>query len=195
MKYNTDNFMTVPDNKRSIQSVLIHRPMQREFTFVMLGIMMTAAVAVGILIHFTLGAFMEDAPATISKTTLERMVYDANSQLVVTSILIIFLAVVATGLFGIFFLHRVAGPVYRMRQVLKRMGSGEIPSGDVRLRKRDFFKETAEELNRVIVLLRDFDNTASKILSQLPKGALPSDLTSKLEEIHKIVAELKKASG
>ncbi|MBI1977656.1 MAG: hypothetical protein HYS55_02775 [Candidatus Omnitrophica bacterium] len=187
--------MTAQDNKRSIQSVLINRPMQREFTFVMLGIMMTAAVAVGMLINFTLGGFMQDAPATISKTTLERMVYDANSQLVVTSILVIFLAVVATGLFGIFFLHRVAGPVYRMRQVLKRMGSGEIPSGEVHLRRRDFFKETAEELNRVISLLREFDSTATKILDQLPKGSLPSDLTSKLEEIHKIVSELKKASG
>ena len=83
-------------NKRSIQSVLIHRPMQREFTFVMLGIMMTAAFAVGMVINLTLGALTENAPITISRTTLERMIYDVNSQLVVSSILIIFLAVIAS---------------------------------------------------------------------------------------------------
>ena len=182
--------------KRSVQSVLIHRPMQREFTFVMLAIMMTAATAVGIVIHKTLSTLTEDAPATISRTTLERMIYDANSQLVVTSILIIFLAVIATGLFGIFFLHRVAGPVYRMGQVLKRMGGGEIPN-EVQLRRRDFFKETAEELNRVIHLLREFDDkskTVDQLLTQIPKNALSPDVSSKIDNIHKTLSQLRKTS-
>lgn len=141
-------------SKRSIQNILINRPLQREFTLVMLAIMMTAAFAVGMTINFTLSSLTEDAPATISRTALERMIFDANSQLVVSSILIIFLAVVATGFFGVFFLHRVAGPVYRFGQVLKRISSGEIPN-EVRLRRRDFFKETAEELNKVIQLIKE----------------------------------------
>jgi methyl-accepting chemotaxis protein len=181
--------------KRSIQSVLIHRPMQREFTFVMLGIMMTAAVAVGMVIHQTLSQLTEDAPATITRTTLERMVYDANSQLVVTSILIIFLAVIATGLFGVFFLHRVAGPVYRMGQVLKRMGGGEIPS-EVHLRQKDFFKETAEELNKVIQLLRELDDkskTIDQLLTQIPKNSLSRDMEAKIDNIHKTIMQLRKS--
>lgn len=185
----------VKQNKRSIQSVLIHRPMQREFTFVMLGIMMTAAFAVGMVINLTLGDLTENAPVTITRTTLERMIYDANSQLVVSSILIIFLAVIATGLFGVFFLHRVAGPVYRMGQVLKRMGGGEIPS-EVQLRKRDFFKETAEELNRVIQLLRELDDkskTIDQLLDQIPKGSLPSDTIVKIDSIHKTISQLRKS--
>ncbi len=180
--------------KRSIQSVLINRPLQREFTLVMLGIMMSAAFAVGIVINFTLGSLTENAPSTISRITLERLIYEANSQLVVSSILIIFIAVIATGFFGVFFLHRVAGPVHRFRQVLKKMGSGEIP-GEVQLRKRDFFKETADELNRVIHLLRELDTTSQKIdhvLSQLPKDSLPSDLNSKIREIHTTLSHLRK---
>ena len=180
--------------KRSIQSVLINRPLQREFTLVMLGIMMSAAFAVGMIINFTLGALTENVPTTISRTTLERMVFDANSQLVVSSILIIFIAVIATGFFGVFFLHRVAGPVYRFRQVLQKMGSGEIP-GEVQLRKRDFFKETADELNRVIGLLRELDSTSQKmdiVLDQLPKDSLPADLKSKIRDIHTSLSHLRK---
>lgn len=180
--------------KRSIQSVLINRPLQREFTLVMLAIMMSAAFAVGMVINFTLGNLTENAPTTISRLTLERMVFDANSQLVVSSILIIFIAVIATGFFGVFFLHRVAGPVYRFRQVLKKMGSGEIP-GNVQLRKKDFFKETADELNRVIQLLREFDHTSQKIdqvLTQLPKESLPADLSNKIRDIHNSLAHLRK---
>ncbi len=180
--------------KRSIQSVLINRPLQREFTLVMLAIMMSAAFAVGMVINFTLGSLTENAPTTISRLTLERLVFDANSQLVVSSILIIFIAVIATGFFGVFFLHRVAGPVHRFRQVLKKMGSGEIP-GEVQLRKKDFFKETADELNRVIQLLRELDITSQKIdrvLTQLPKDALPADLNSKIRDIHATLAHLRK---
>ena len=182
-------------DKRSIQNVLINRPLQREFTLVMLAIMMTAAFSVGMVINLTLSGLTENAPITISRTTLERMILDANSQLVVSSILIIFLAVIATGFFGVFFLHRVAGPVYRFRQVLKRMGSGEIP-GDVQLRRRDFFKETADELNRVIHLLREFEKTSQKIdtlLTQIPKEALPQGASTKLDEIQNTLSRLRKS--
>ncbi len=183
-------------DKRSLQNVLINRPLQREFTLVLLAIMMSAAFAIGIVINFTLGSLTENAPNIISRLTLERMVFDVNSQLVVSSILIIFIAVIASGFFGVFFLHRVAGPVHRFRQVLKKMGSGEIP-GDVQLRKRDFFKETADELNRVIQLLREMDNTAQKInqvLTQLPKDALPPDLSNKIQDINTTLSHLRKLS-
>lgn len=181
-------------DKRSIQSVLINRPLQREFTLIMLGIMMTAAFAVGMVINYTLSGLIESAPSTISKTTLERMIFDANSQLIVSSILVIFVAVIATGFFGVFFLHRVAGPVHRFKKVLERMGSGEIPN-EVQLRRRDFFKETAEELNRVIQLLKEFDNMSQKIdniLNQLPKEKLPQDLSSKINEIRATLTQLRK---
>ena len=62
---------TSAGHKRSIQNVLINRPMQREFTLVMLAIMMTAACAVGVLIHFSLKGLTEDAPSTISRLALE----------------------------------------------------------------------------------------------------------------------------
>lgn len=180
--------------KRSIQNVLINRPLQREFTLVMLGIMMSAAFAVGMVIHFTLSHLTEFAPNTISRITLERMVFDANSQLVVSAILIIFIAVIATGSFGIFFLHRVAGPVYRFRQVLSKIGSGQIP-GEVHLRKKDFFKETAEEINRVIQLLKELEGISKKmdqVVTQLPKEALTEDLNARIKDIHTTLAQLHK---
>src|SRR3989344_5597193 len=182
--------------KRSVQNILINRPMQREFTLVMLGIMMTAAFAVGIVINLTLGSLTDNAPTTISRTTLERIIFDANAQLVVISILIIFLAVIATGFFGVFFLHRIAGPVYRFRQVLKRMGSGEIPP-EVRLRRKDFFKETADELNRVIHVLKEYESVSHKmdgLLIQLSKS-VPSqpELSATIKEVHNHLASLKKS--
>ncbi|MBI4367917.1 MAG: methyl-accepting chemotaxis protein, partial [Candidatus Omnitrophica bacterium] len=122
---------------------------------------------------------------------------DANSQLVVGVILILFFAVIATGFFGVFFLHRVAGPVFRFRQVLARMGRGEIPN-DIQLRRRDFFKETADEINKVIYLLREFEkasHAAEDLLQDASQEKLSPKASSRIKEIHNVFAALKKPSS
>jgi methyl-accepting chemotaxis protein len=170
--------------------------MQREFTLVMLAIMMTAAFIVGVTINFSLKGLFESAPPTISKMVLEQMVDNAKSHLVVSAILIIFVAVMTTGFFGIFFLHRAAGPVYRFRQVLKRIASGELPES-VQLRRRDFFKETAVELNRAIDLFKNLENASAEVddlVEELPMDELKPHLSSKIRKVQALLNKLKKTS-
>ena len=183
-------------NKRSIQNVLINRPLQREFTVAMLMIMTTAALIVGLMIHSSFRNMIEGVPPTISKTTFEQMILDANSQLVVSSILIIFLAVIATGFFGVFFLHRVAGPVYRFHRVLERLGHGELLN-EVQLRKGDFFTETAGSLNQVIQLLkRQAANarTLEELLSRLSRENLSEEIKNQIQSAHQELRSLRKPS-
>lgn len=183
-------------NKRSIQNVLINRPLQREFTLAMLTIMMTAAIVVGLMIHSSFRDMMQGVPATISKTTFEQMILDANSQLVVSSILIIFLAVIATGFFGVFFLHRVAGPVYRFHRVLQRLGQGELLN-EIQLRRGDFFTETADSLNLVIKLLKRRAANAKvldELLGRLSKENLSSELKGQIQAAHGELRSLQSGS-
>ena len=183
-------------NKRSIQNVLINRPLQREFTLAMLMIMMTGAVVVGLMIHASFRNMMQGVPATISKGTFEQMILEANSQLVVSSILIIFLAVIATGFFGVFFLHRVAGPVYRFHRVLERLGSGEILN-EIQLRRGDFFTETAESLNTVIKLLKRQAANArvlDELLSRLSRENLSSELKGTIQSAQEELRSLRSRS-
>jgi signal transduction histidine kinase len=153
-------------NRRSIRNVLINRPLQREFTLSMIFIMVTAGTVVGVMIHMTLSGITDGAPQTISRLALERMISDIDSQLIMGTLVVIFVTVILTGVFGVFLLHRVAGPVYRFRQVLNSMAGGQIPR-EIRLRERDFFKETASELNQVIHLLRQYEQTSKEIIKIL----------------------------
>lgn len=50
--------------------------------------------------------------------------------------------------------HRMAGPVFRIRRVLREMAEGDI-SGEVRLRKKDEFKHLAEEVDNLKSVLRE----------------------------------------
>ena len=53
--------------------------------------------------------------------------------------------------------HRFAGPVFRLRQVIENMANGAKPE-KVTFRDNDFWKELADDMNRVIDRL---DQTAS----------------------------------
>jgi signal transduction histidine kinase len=67
--------------------------------------------------------------------------------------MVLFATLMIITVFGIFFLHRIAGPVYRFRSILRRIAVGEIPD-EFRLREGDFFTETADDLNAVLRALR-----------------------------------------
>jgi nitrogen fixation/metabolism regulation signal transduction histidine kinase len=55
-------------------------------------------------------------------------------------------------LLGLFFSHRIAGPLYAMSQRLQAMSRGELPD-PVRLRKNDFLVDFADRLNEAIAVL------------------------------------------
>jgi len=174
-------------NKRSVRNILINRPLQREFTISLIAIMMAAGVIVGVMIHMTLGGLTEGAPRTLSRFALERMLADVNAQLVMGTLLVIFLAVILTGFFGVFFLHRVAGPVYRFNVVLKQMARGEVPR-EIKLRQRDFFKETAMSLNEVILVLKRHEGASKRLETLIERQGLSSEASAELREIQKTLS-------
>lgn len=50
--------------------------------------------------------------------------------------------------------HRIAGPVYVLEKRLREIGQGDL-TGRMRLRKGDYFQDTAELYNETVVQLRE----------------------------------------
>lgn len=59
-------------------------------------------------------------------------------------------ALVITFLYGVVISHRMAGPIFRIRNVLTQMAQGDL-SQQVRLRRKDDFKALAESVNGLII--------------------------------------------
>ncbi|MBN1688088.1 MAG: hypothetical protein JW893_03220 [Candidatus Omnitrophica bacterium] len=138
--------------KRRVRNVLIHRPMQREFTMVVLGLLIVSGLAIGFVVHETIREAAFGGGFRFGKINPIEVLGEVQYQLILRISLILFASLMVLGTFGIFFLHRVAGPVYRFRQIFIRMNRGaskEIPV-PVRLREGDFFHETAVEVNKII---------------------------------------------
>jgi hypothetical protein len=62
---------------------------------------------------------------------------------------------VAVSVHGVIFTHRVAGPIYRLKQVLRDMAQRKLPEGPVRLRDKDYFKDVAQDLTTVIESMKE----------------------------------------
>ncbi len=59
-------------------------------------------------------------------------------------------AVLSMSILSIFFSHRIAGPIYKIRRILDQsVEKGEKPD-EIRLRRGDAFKDFAESLNRFV---------------------------------------------
>jgi nitrogen fixation/metabolism regulation signal transduction histidine kinase len=63
------------------------------------------------------------------------------------------LMVVLIGLLGIYFTHKVAGPIFKMRRLLRQVGEGKLVFSE-RLRKGDELREFFDDFSRMVDQLR-----------------------------------------
>lgn len=178
--------------KRRLRSVLIHRPIQREFTLVVMSLLVISALTIGFVIHSTIRQALMGGGYRFGTVSAYEVMSDVSYDLITRVSLVLFVTILVIALFGIFFLHRVAGPVYRFQTILRRLSRGEIPD-EFRLREGDFFMETAEDFNRVLRILRskreEIEGLKGKLdeairkNSSSPAASLLSELRDSLNRI------------
>jgi methyl-accepting chemotaxis protein len=76
------------------------------------------------------------------------------------------LMVVLIGMFGIYFTHKVAGPIYKMKRLLRTVGRGSLRV-EARLRKGDELQDFFDAFTQMVSGLRDMEK---RQLEDLEKG-------------------------
>lgn len=84
---------------------------------------------------------------------------------------------VAMSIHGVYVTHRVAGPVVRMKRAMREIAARRIP-GPFSLRKKDHFKDLADEMNAAVAVLRE-DSTRRQRMSR--------ETTEKLTELVRLL--------
>ncbi len=178
--------------KRRLSTVLIHKPMQREFTLVVISLLILSALTIGFVIHSTIREAMMGGGYRFGKISAYEVMSDVSYNLIVRVSFVLFVTILIIAVFGVFFLHRIAGPVYRFRSILHRIAQGDIPE-EFQLRSGDYFTETAEDLNHVLRILKERRQRLESIKKKL-EGAREqnSGIPAKvLEEIQEVLNQLK----
>ena len=186
---------TVPKTyKRQMRNVLIHRPMQREFSLVLVALMMISTLAIGFVIHETIREAAFGGGFRFGKINPYEVLSEVRYQLILRVSCVLFVTLVVIGLFAVFFLHRIAGPLYRIRQIIYHINNGEMPL-PIRLREGDYFMDVATEMNQLLQKLKGEQERAGTLKQKLDQilGANPGDeIASKIRELKSI---LKQAEG
>jgi nitrogen fixation/metabolism regulation signal transduction histidine kinase len=96
------------------------------------------------------------------------------------------------GLLGIYFTHKVAGPIYKMKKLLKQVGLGRLRV-DARLRKGDQLTDFFDAFTDMVSRLREIEaerlRTVDAALAALDNGSI-SDAT---KELHRVRATMREA--
>lgn len=99
------------------------------------------------------------------------------------------LMVVLIGLLGIYFTHKVAGPLYKLSQLFKQVGRGNLRV-EARLRKGDELRAVFESFAEMVSGLREFDRTrladVDTAMRSLERGA-PGDAILALERVRESI--------
>lgn len=166
--------------KRRVRNLFIHKPMQREFIFVIISLLIVSSLAMGFFIHHTVQEAATGGGFFFGKISAYEVLSNVTYELLLRVILTQFITLLLLGIFSVFFLHRVAGPVYRFHKLFVRVNEGEIPN-PIRLREGDFFSETAQEINRLLKRLQ-FEKTRRQVVREKVSQILaahPNDSTLK----------------
>ena len=188
--------VTIPHRpyKRQVKNLIIHRPMQREFSFMLIALFMVASAAVAWVIHQTIRDAAFGGAFTFGKVNPSEILYDVSYSIIIRVTLVLILTLIIIGAYGVVFLHRVAGPVYRFRQTLLKVNRGEMPS-DIKLREGDFFHDMAHDINIILKRQRAEKEKLGELkakVSDFQRNAPSEEVRKKAEEMKSVLDSFSK---
>jgi hypothetical protein len=77
--------------------------------------------------------------------------------------------------------HAIAGPIYKTRQLLRAAAEGHLPALPVRFRKKDCFKELADDLNACLSTMQHMHRERQQLMMALEELLASTQLQERSE--------------
>ncbi|MBN1445222.1 MAG: methyl-accepting chemotaxis protein [Candidatus Omnitrophica bacterium] len=129
---------------------LINKPLQFIYSGITIYLLLIGIIVVGIATYYiTLDTILSQLEAQGGLLQAYEIVRSINALIAKRVGILLLTVMVFAFVLAVYYLHRIAGPVYRIEKTLNDMAEGQEVRPVV-LRKKDFFKSLAETLNKVI---------------------------------------------
>lgn len=163
---------------------LINRPIQFGYAGIVIWMMLNMALVVGAVTYFTtLNTILAEIETVGSGAINVYAVVARVNGVLMYRIGILFLALVAmAGMFEIFFLHRIVGPIYAIERNMAAVDRGEAFQ-PIHLRKQDYFKVLAETVNRVMGRQEARNAAVEALLAEADKHPELASLAARVREV------------
>lgn len=146
----------MPRSKFKRKQYIIARGFQFRYAGVILALMMVISIVAAYTTYYTSLTLLGEKLANVYPQG--RLVY-LLKQVHFTLLVRLFMIMPVIFLFSIWLSHRIAGPIYRMKQFLSNVASGDLKSR-LMLRKNDELKDMADAINKMVFKL---DKTVTRI--------------------------------
>ena len=141
-------------NKRRILPNITWKAEQYFLILEFVLLMVTMVYLLYLIFNTIYGVVATMAP--VNQVTLGPLFDKINFLLLVRVTILFCVAFLVNAVLGLFFLHRVTGPLIRFRVVLTQIANGTIPNTDVTLRKGDFPIDVAQALTMALKRIRQW---------------------------------------
>ena len=140
--------------RRRFFAFLTNEPPQRYFIVMQFFIL---AAMMLFLLYNAFELFQEFATSAealnLSAGQFQLHLKDLYTALLLRILIIFLVGFLVNAFFGLLFLHRVTGPLVRVRHILDKIADGEYPEAMIHFRRGDFAKEVALALSRLLDFL------------------------------------------
>jgi methyl-accepting chemotaxis protein len=138
------------EKKFKRRRILINKPLQFVFSGITIYFILIVIIVVGGLTYFiTLNTILSQLEIENKFINAYEIVKNINILLLKRTGFLILLLIILVFYLEVRFLHRIAGPLYRIEKTLKEISEGKDVE-PIKLRKKDFYKTLADEVNKVI---------------------------------------------
>ncbi|MCM8767035.1 MAG: hypothetical protein NC901_03110 [Candidatus Omnitrophica bacterium] len=129
---------------------LINKPVQFIFSGITIYLIIIVIMLVGGLTYYiTLNTILNQLEIENKIINAYEIVRNINIILVKRIGILLSILIFLTFYLEIRFLHRIVGPLYRIEKVINEISEGKEVE-KIKLRKKDFFKQFAETVNKLI---------------------------------------------
>lgn len=129
---------------------LINKPLQFIYSGITIYLLLIGIIVVGVGTYYlTFSTILNELEAQGGMLRAYEMVKSINLLILRRVGIMLFLVLVFAFTAAVFYLHRIAGPVFRIERTIREMAEGKKVE-PIRLRKKDFFKSLAEAVNKLI---------------------------------------------
>lgn len=121
------------------------RGFQLRYAGIILLVAFLAALLSGFTVFRTMGDILGDKLSQVYPQGLFAAIFNKLASALIKNMMIL---AVLIFIFAIFVSHRIAGPIYRIKSVIRTIGEGKLDTR-IYLRKTDELHDLADELNKM----------------------------------------------
>jgi sensor histidine kinase YesM len=151
-------------NKYKRRNYLIDKSFQLRYMAMVAIFMVFISIGTGCLIYFTTWITLIEKLG--DKAPLDIVFADLNKIILVRIVLLVLASICLSAIITMFIVHRVAGPLFRVKLTMRQIGKGIIPAGKVKFRTRDELQDLAEAVNEAVCKIEEVREKNLKVIEE-----------------------------